>query len=183
MSESIYTIITKAEARAKGLKRYFTGKPCKHDHLSEQYIGNGGCVKCHTKRFTSEENNRRSKMFNERRPEYAKERSRLYGKNNREQYLKNNKKWRDGNPHKLREYTETRNGYIKIAKPLWADDEKIKLIYQQRDLLTEQTGIVHHVDHVIPLMGENVCGLHVENNLCVLTIDENLTKSNSYITQ
>lgn len=39
-------IITWSEAKAKGLKRYFTGKPCIHGHVEERHI-NGSCIKCH----------------------------------------------------------------------------------------------------------------------------------------
>ena len=38
-------IISPSEARALGLKRYFTGKPCKHGHVAERKI-NGNCVDC-----------------------------------------------------------------------------------------------------------------------------------------
>lgn len=39
-------IISWSEAKAKGLKRYFTGKPCIHGHVEERHI-NGSCIKCH----------------------------------------------------------------------------------------------------------------------------------------
>ena len=39
-------IISRAEAKAKGLKRYFTGKPCKHGHVAERQVFNATCVKC-----------------------------------------------------------------------------------------------------------------------------------------
>ena len=39
-------IISRAEAKAKGLKRYFTGKPCKHGHVAERQLFNATCVKC-----------------------------------------------------------------------------------------------------------------------------------------
>jgi len=39
-------IITRAEAKERGLKRYFTGKPCKHGHICERNISNSGCVEC-----------------------------------------------------------------------------------------------------------------------------------------
>ena len=51
--------------------------------------------------------------------------------------------------------------------------EKIKEIY-----LNRPSG--YHVDHIIPLVNENVCGLHVENNLQYLTAKENMKKSNKF---
>ena len=39
-------IITRKEAKEKGLSRYFTGKPCKHGHMSERTVCNSGCVEC-----------------------------------------------------------------------------------------------------------------------------------------
>ena len=38
-------IVNRAEAKEKGLSRYFTGKPCKHGHVSERYV-HGGCIEC-----------------------------------------------------------------------------------------------------------------------------------------
>lgn len=39
--------ITRKEAKAQNLTRYFTGKPCKHGHNSERFVSNGECVYCH----------------------------------------------------------------------------------------------------------------------------------------
>ena len=38
--------ITKAEAKARGLSRYFTGKPCRRGHVVERWVANGGCATC-----------------------------------------------------------------------------------------------------------------------------------------
>jgi hypothetical protein len=43
-------IITRAEAQAQGLQRYFTGKPCRHGHRSERLASNGRCCQCHATR-------------------------------------------------------------------------------------------------------------------------------------
>ena len=60
------------------------------------------------------------------------------------------------------------------ATPNWADGEIIKQIYA-----TCPEG--YHVDHIVPLQNDLVCGLHCEFNLQHLTVAENLTKSNKFI--
>ena len=43
-------IISRKEAKAKGLKRYFTGKECEKHHISERQTSNGSCLKCHAEK-------------------------------------------------------------------------------------------------------------------------------------
>jgi hypothetical protein len=64
--------------------------------------------------------------------------------------------------------------------PRWANKDTIKQIYNEAKLLTEKTGIKHHVDHVIPLRSYYVCGLHVENNLKIVPAKDNIEKSNKF---
>jgi hypothetical protein len=64
--------------------------------------------------------------------------------------------------------------------PPWADMEAIKAVYEEARRLTRETGIDHHVDHEIPLQGELVSGLHVHNNLQILTGSENSRKKNRF---
>ena len=66
------------------------------------------------------------------------------------------------------------------AMPQWADKKAIADIYKLAKERTLETGIKHVVDHVVPLQGRRVCGLHVETNLQVLSDQENLRKFNKF---
>ena len=74
-----------------------------------------------------------------------------------------------------------RNKQVARAKPAWLTEEHefmLEEIYELRDLRSELTGVVHHVDHIVPLRGQNCCGLHVPWNLQVIPALDNLSKSN-----
>lgn len=82
------------------------------------------------------------------------------------------------NPERERQYAAERRARMVQAMPAWADTQKILAVYAEATRLTRSTGVPHHVDHIIPLKGKFVCGLHVHYNLQVLTATENLRKSN-----
>lgn len=60
----------------------------------------------------------------------------------------------------------------------WANQEQIERLYRQAAELTRATGIPHEVDHIVPLQGRIVSGLHWEGNLQVLPKHENISKLN-----
>lgn len=64
------------------------------------------------------------------------------------------------------------------AVPPWADIAGIRLIYDRCAEVTAATGIVHHVDHIVPLQSKFVCGLHVDHNLQILPASKNQSKGN-----
>lgn len=68
------------------------------------------------------------------------------------------------------------------ATPSWADATAIAEIYAEARRRTALTGTPHDVDHDIPLAGRNVCGLHVANNLQIISAAENKRKGNRYDT-
>jgi hypothetical protein len=68
----------------------------------------------------------------------------------------------------------------KRASVKWADRKAILEFYREAKRLTKLTGIQFHVDHVIPLNGKNVSGLHVETNLQTIPWLFNNMKYNSF---
>lgn len=66
----------------------------------------------------------------------------------------------------------------KHAMPPWVDHEAIKTIYREAREMSKRDGIIYHVDHIVPLRGKNVCGLHVPWNLQILPKEENMRKGN-----
>ncbi|MCY1305953.1 hypothetical protein D9M70_557850 [compost metagenome] len=75
---------------------------------------------------------------------------------------------------------ERRRMILRLALPIWADREAVAAIYRERERVSAETGVVHHVDHVVPLVHPLVCGLHCEHNLQILPGAENQTKSNRF---
>ena len=69
------------------------------------------------------------------------------------------------------------------ATPKWlteSDWASMNRIYEEARRLTRKTGVKHQVDHIIPVNGDNISGLHVPTNLQILTQSENVAKSNRY---
>lgn len=64
--------------------------------------------------------------------------------------------------------------------PSWVDTKAIEMIYRQARSMTKETGTPHDVDHVIPLQGKLVSGLHVAENLAAIPRFANRSKSNKF---
>lgn len=93
---------------------------------------------------------------------------------------KRNYAYRDANKGKVRAWNNSRRAIEKRATPLWADLNKIAAIYEESISMNANGCEKYHVDHIIPLKGKNVCGLHVHNNLSIIKASENLSKGASH---
>jgi len=80
-------IITRAEAKARGLTRYFTGKPCPHGHVVERITNEAKCSKCELER---------TRKYREANPEKMLEYGRKFREANREKMLEYGRKYRQG---------------------------------------------------------------------------------------
>lgn len=80
----------------------------------------------------------------------------------------------------LRSYNARQRALRLQRTAAWADQKAIKAFYIEAETMTRTTGIVHEVDHIVPLLGTHVSGLHVETNLRVITRAENREKSNHF---
>lgn len=125
-----------------------------------------------------------SKAWARHNIEKTKANCRKYHEANRERRAEYNAAWQRANADALRPYyaekTRRRFAARLRATPVWADKEAILTVYRECQRVSLETGIVHHVDHIVPLVSPLVCGLHVEYNLQVLSASENLTKSNKF---
>jgi hypothetical protein len=125
----------------------------------------------------------RSKQWKDQNKEIVKATSLAYRINNKEKVKQSMKKWMQENQDKVIANIAKRRTAKMKRSPKWLTDEQmrqIEYIYLEAKMLEVETGIKHHVDHIIPLQGKNVSGLHVPENLRVISAEENLRKCNRY---
>ena len=90
------------------------------------------------------------------------------------------KKWRDANPGVAAANAARWRAALVQATPAWANQKKIAEFYETADGLSMLIGEWYHVDHIVPLQGKTVRGLHCEANLQVLPEVENIRKGNRH---
>lgn len=111
--------------------------------------------------------------------EVSRLRSQLWRTENPDRYVQNIQKWQRANRGRLLAYSRKRKALNRA--PDWADLGAISFVYRVAQIAKTtwpEEGI--HVDHALPLAGKKVSGLHVHNNLRIVTAKENLTKSNRF---
>lgn len=175
---------TKKEALHVGMKVFYPNTMCPHGHVEARYVCNGACVKCL---------NDRAKAKAKANPQRHRENGRRHWARNKEAELARSKAWRDANPIRIKQLEKQRNQAkvsaknikrlrgVSNATPKWLNKdqwEQMNSFYTHAKDCHLVSGEKYDVDHIVPIQGKNVCGLHVPWNLQVLPADLNRKKSN-----
>ena len=158
-------IITYAEARAKGLARYFTGKPCLRGHFSERGIGKRNCLAC-CAGYSAKNRAKNPGKYLEANRKLCR---RWRGKN-RQKNLDTAKAWRQRYPDRVKQFAlDWRKNNPEKAHALDArnrtrrknvsgafDDKDVERIFKAQRGRCAYCHITisggYHVDHIIPIV-------------------------------
>ena len=159
----------------------------------KQKSGPGGyrsaCKDCrkgeHVDRYEADKDewNKRSVAWRAANPDKAKLIYAKFREANREQRNADKRDWVQANRGHVNAYCVKRHTAKLNRTPAWLsefDKLKIECLYQLAAMRTRESGCIWHVDHIIPLQGKFVSGLHVPSNLRVIPAVENNRKYNRY---
>lgn len=108
--------------------------------------------------------------------EKALEWGREWRRSNRNIYLRVLKEYRENNKESRAAYDRVKA--LRKRPPPWVSRASLIEVYREARSATCRTGVLHVVDHIYPLRGRFVSGLHCPLNLRVVTADVNRRKSN-----
>ena len=170
-------------AKQNGEKHYMADKPCKRGHIGLRITSTGTCVECRNIKERERYHADPAATKELVKAKYAKNSEKIRARR-RDEYYRNieayraeailrSREWRRNNPKHHNALTAAHKKTVKIRTPKWADMSRIVEFYKG-------CPDGYHVDHVIPLRGNIVSGLHVVENLQYLPARENISKSNRY---
>jgi len=140
------------------------------------------CKPCHVQWNRNNKAHRPTEYLEVRRKWHLKNKEKV---NARKRELRNpdiankkTKEWKQLNPHKLRSHAASYRAAYLNSLPKWRNKFFIDEIYHLAKLRTKMLGIQFHVDHIVPLQSDIVCGLHNEFNLQIITAKHNFSKGN-----
>jgi hypothetical protein len=153
-------IVTRREALARGLSKYFTGKPCLHGHLSARYSRSGTCITCkyleinrnqeRTKKWMAKSLNRRREYKKAWNSDESRPRVRTRYKDNPAYFIKKAAEWAKKHPERAKQHrrTKAKNYWVRYPErvnawsarralkanpqmPAWANADMILKIYAE----------------------------------------------------
>lgn len=187
-------------AISEGRSRYFTGIACPRGHVSERMVSTRACCTCIEEKMSAWRSANPDKV-NAQKREYCKAnaekvkawksaeqkrnkdaanaRKRKYAAANPGKARAATKAWRDANPGKCTAKQARRRAAVLQRTPAWADQDLMSSIYELARIYRD-AGLDVEVDHVIPLQGKLVSGLHVQDNLQIIQSLVNKSKCNHF---
>lgn len=182
----------------QGVKMYFTGRPCPKGHIAQRYVSSMTCASCGALRSWAKQNPDKEKAvkkaYRNRNPELvrawklanqkrnratANARQRRYVEANKASVYTRTEAWAKANPAKGCAKTMRYHADKLQRTPSWSDQDAIQGMYDLAAVF-RSVGLSIEVDHVIPLRGKTVSGLHVPDNLQLIHSSMNRSKSNHF---
>jgi hypothetical protein len=134
-----------------------------------------------SRKKNSENFTQKAREYRQKHPEQFREADRKYRAAHPEKARASTKKWLIENPTYGTMSASRRRARQRFATPAWITDEhreQIKELYEVARMFRLYEGVEYHVDHIVPLAGKTVCGLHVPWNMTVIKWVDNLSKRN-----
>jgi hypothetical protein len=147
----------------KGVAEFYKHKSCKHGVNSE-------CKVCCKKTNSDHYQANKDTMC---------EQKNAYYNANKDVIIKRNSAYLKANPHISNAKNAKRKAIKFKATPSWVDKEAVRGMYKLATIFN-RTGLNLHVDHIVPLRSDTVCGLHCEANLQLLPASDNTSKGNRW---
>lgn len=177
-----------AYCKACTAQRAKPSTPAQRELLQRRYAewSSRNCRKAHGREYYKKNREfllSKNKKWREENKELYREIRRKWVEENVDRLLAAKKKWNQENVDKVKRYSANRRAALINRTPGWLtpeDFQKIDFTYLCAYVYSQESGVAHHVDHILPLQGKYVSGLHVPSNLQVLTGEENLKKSNKW---
>ena len=166
-------LVTRQQALKNGLPRYFTGNPCVHGHVAERYTQNKTCCECA---------NATANASKRKNPKKYVEHAARWSKANPEKVKAMHLRANRANPGRRNLWTANYRSAKDLRTPSWLNAGhtlEFESIYGYCASL-RKCGLDYHVDHVVPLRGTTVSGLHVPWNLQVIPGSDNTQKGNRF---
>jgi len=164
-------IISRKDAQAAGLKRYFTGVVCKNGHVDERLCSTGACLTCNRENgrlnYNPEKTSERKKKDRAANPEKYRERKRRYCEENAEKVAEGKRIWIKRNPDKIREQSrrnrtvnkEYRETYM---REWWAKNPEKANVYQATRIARINYATPRVREDLVPFLQAETLAIYAE---------------------